>query len=68
MFVGDSTKGVFFIVEGSVTVLSENGNEVFANLAEGDYFGEISLIFNIPCTARVQTDTRQVKMVSFFFV
>ncbi|XP_061177380.1 uncharacterized protein LOC133186123 [Saccostrea echinata] len=54
---GDSTKGIFVIIEGSLSVRSEDGGEVFSNLSEGDFFGEISLIFDIPCTARVQTDT-----------
>lgn len=44
------------IVEGSARVMSEKGDEILANLSEGEFFGEISLIFDIPCTARVQAD------------
>nr|XP_022294959.1 uncharacterized protein LOC111105077 [Crassostrea virginica] len=53
---GQSTKGIFMIVEGSARVMSEKGDEILANLSEGEFFGEISLIFDIPCTARVQAD------------
>lgn len=38
--------------------MSEKGDEVLANLSEGDFFGEISLLFDIPCTARVQADAK----------
>lgn len=53
---GRPTKGIFMIVEGSARVMSEKGDEILANLSEGDFFGEISLLFDIPCTARVQAD------------
>lgn len=54
--LGRPTKGIFMIVEGSARVMSEKGDEILANLSEGDFFGEISLLFDIPCTARVQAD------------
>lgn len=57
---GRPTKGIFMIVEGSAKVMSEKGDEVLANLSEGDFFGEVSLLFDIPCTARVQADANCV--------
>ncbi|KAK3098327.1 hypothetical protein FSP39_018473 [Pinctada imbricata] len=54
---GDSAKGVFLIMSGSVNVISTNGKDVLASLQEGDFFGEISVIFNTTCTATVQTAT-----------
>ncbi|XP_076076551.1 uncharacterized protein LOC143047407 [Mytilus galloprovincialis] len=55
---GDEAKGIFVIIDGSVNVLSENGTDVLATLHEGDFFGEISVLFDCPCTARVQTITK----------
>ena len=52
------------IVEGSARVMSEKGDEILANLSEGEFFGEISLIFDIPCTARVQADKTYDVIVS----
>jgi len=60
VILGDSAKGIFIIIEGSVNVVSENGKHVLATLQEGDYFGEISVLFDCPCTARVQTATKYV--------
>ncbi|CAG2222876.1 unnamed protein product [Mytilus edulis] len=55
---GDETKGIFVIIDGSENVLSENGTDVLATLHEGDFFGEISVLFDCPRTARVQTITK----------
>lgn len=35
------------IVEGSAKVMSEKGDEVLANLGEGDFFGEFSGEFRL---------------------
>lgn len=60
VILGDNAKGIFIIIEGAVNVVSENGQHVLATLQEGHYFGEISVLFDCPCTARVQTATKYV--------
>lgn len=44
------------IVEGSAKVMSEKGDEVLANLGEGDFFGEFSGEF------------RLMQSMTFFFI
>lgn len=58
MFSGEEATGIFIIINGKVNVVSENGSDVLATLHEGEYFGEISVLFRCPCTARVQTVTK----------
>lgn len=41
------------IVEGSVKVMFEKGDEILVNFGEGDFFGEILLLFDILCIVRV---------------
>lgn len=43
------------IDEGCVDVVSADGSHVLANLREGDLFGEVSVLYGVPCTARVTT-------------
>ena len=45
---------MFFINRGTVEVVSEDGNVVFASMAEGKFFGEISLMFSVPRTASIR--------------
>lgn len=45
---------MFFINRGTVEVVSENGEVVFAVMNEGKFFGEISLIFSCPRTASIR--------------
>ena len=45
---------MFFINRGTVEVVSEDGNVVFATMDEGKFFGEISLVFSVPRTASIR--------------
>ena len=48
---------MFFIHRGSVEAISEEGDVVFDYLKEGDFFGEISLLFNGPRTISIRAST-----------
>lgn len=48
---------MFFIHRGSVETISEEGEVVFDNLKEGDFFGEISLFFDSPRTISIRAST-----------
>lgn len=50
---GARSKGIYIIIEGEAQVLSSHG-DIIANLLPGDFFGELSTLFFIPCTASVQ--------------
>ena len=45
---------MFFISRGMVEVVSEDGTMVYATLSEGQFFGEISLIYDCPRTASIR--------------
>ena len=58
---GDPGKAMFFLLKGSVTVLSGSDNEVvLETLHAGMFFGEISMLFNIPRTASIIAKTKSV--------
>lgn len=46
---------MFFINRGTVEVVSEDGEVVFATMNEGKFFGEISLVFSCPRTASIRS-------------
>lgn len=46
---------MFIIHKGAVDVVSEDGSQVFATMAEGAIFGEISLFKNCPRTASIRS-------------
>jgi ATP-binding cassette subfamily B protein len=56
---GDEGSRFYIIVRGKVAVSAAHGEEAVqvATLEDGDYFGEISLLANIPTTATVTTLT-----------
>jgi ATP-binding cassette subfamily B protein len=60
---GDEGSRFYIIARGKVAVSATNkqGNPVeVAKLVDGDYFGEISLLANIPTTASVTTQTPSI--------
>lgn len=46
---------MYFIHKGSVEVVSEDGQTVFATMSDGAFFGEIALVFRCPRTATIRT-------------
>jgi CRP-like cAMP-binding protein len=54
---GDEADIFYVIVEGEVEVIKDRpdtGAQVIAHLKDGDYFGEIGLLYRIPRTATVR--------------
>ena len=54
---GEKAKGLYIIIAGEAQVVSASGT-VVTDLFVGDLFGEVSTLFQIPCTATVRTPTR----------
>lgn len=52
---GKSGDCMFIISAGQVHIVSEKTDEVYATLGEGSFFGEMSLVLNMPRTASVKT-------------
>jgi len=64
---GGPGDGLYLIKNGEVEIIihDKDGNEItITYLTEGSFFGEISLIKNVPCTATVRTtqDTILLKL------
>ncbi|MBE7438231.1 MAG: ion transporter [Spirochaetales bacterium] len=51
---GEVGTSMYFISKGSVEVVSEDGQTVFATLTEGNFFGEIALLLKQPRTASIK--------------
>jgi CRP-like cAMP-binding protein len=54
---GEQADAFFIITTGSVEVVKDGHPEILATLKDGDYFGEIGLIQNVPRTATVRAVT-----------
>ncbi len=55
---------MFFINRGTVDVVSEDGTVVFASMGEGQFFGEISLVFSCPRTASIRLEL-EVELLNY---
>lgn len=66
---GDPGDDMFIIHEGEVEILHEGGPDQLAILKKGDFFGEMSLLEELPrvATARAVTDVKLVKIDSAAF-
>lgn len=51
---GEVGHNMYFISKGSVEIISEKTGAVFATISEGGFFGEISLVMDMPRTASVR--------------
>ena len=51
---GEIGRHMYFISRGVVEVVAANGKTILAKLADGDFFGEIALLFSQPRTAGVR--------------
>jgi CRP-like cAMP-binding protein len=54
---GNIGRQMYFISQGTVEVFSPDGRTMYATLQEGDFFGEIALLFSQPRTANVRAVT-----------
>lgn len=57
--------GIYVLLSGNVDVVSEGQKFVLRRIKEGDCFGEVSVLFNIKCTADVKTVDRCSNDISF---
>lgn len=55
---GDPALSMYWILKGTVSVTSTDGESVYAELAPGAFFGEIGILFNRPRTATVVASQR----------
>ncbi|XP_068723461.1 cyclic nucleotide-gated channel-like [Montipora capricornis] len=54
---GDIGHHMFYIHRGRVEILCENNDEVLVTLSEGQLFGEVSMVYNLPRSASVRAAT-----------
>ncbi|KAL9969037.1 hypothetical protein ACROYT_G021201 [Oculina patagonica] len=57
---GQEASGIHVLVSGNVTVFSENQKFVLREIQVGDCFGEVSVLYNMKCTADVWSSNRCV--------
>lgn len=51
---GEEARAMYWIVRGTVAIVSRDGEAVHAELGPGAFFGEIGILFDCPRTASVQ--------------
>ncbi|KAI8929535.1 cyclic nucleotide-binding-like protein [Entophlyctis helioformis] len=54
---GDPSLEMFFIVKGSVEIISNDGSSVYDVVSDGDFFGEVGVIRNVNRTAAVRVSS-----------
>ena len=60
---GQEPSGIHVLVSGNVTVFRENQKFVLREIQAGDCFGEVSVLFNMKCTAGVWSSNRYLSVV-----
>lgn len=60
---GDPAKAMFFVIKGSIQIVSEDGEFVVCEMNEGSFFGEIGILFDANRTATVVCKTKCVLAV-----
>jgi len=61
---GELGKDFYLVLDGTFRVIDESTDEVMAKLGAGDFFSEISIIEDIPCTATVKLGSRHGKLLA----
>jgi len=51
---------IFFIGQGTVEVVSEDGLTVFDTMTSGEAFGEVGVMFDVPRTASVRAQVKHI--------
>jgi len=51
---GEQANEMYFVIKGKLEVLANNGQNILAELADGDYFGEVALVKNSPRNASIR--------------
>ena len=54
---GDIGRDMYFIIQGEVRAVSDDGQTTYATMTSGDFFGEIALFLHKPRTASVLAET-----------
>ncbi|WPH01772.1 Hypothetical protein R9X50_00462400 [Acrodontium crateriforme] len=57
---GEDAKAMYWLVRGSVKVISRDGESTYAELKPGAFFGEIGIIMDMPRTASIAANTRSL--------
>ena len=60
---GDVSDSMYFIIDGTVEVVSSDGTQIFAEMSKDSFFGEVSLFYNINRTASVRAKTETTLIV-----
>jgi F-box/leucine-rich repeat protein 7 len=57
---GEEARAMYWIIKGTVAIVSRDGEAIHAELGPGAFFGEIGILFDCPRTASVQARERCV--------